>query len=101
MNKYEKMCWNELVSECLEGTSPLITSCEDSILSANERIKELAEILENHRLEVELLNNKIDDLQAYKDLSIYLVNRAGFDSIESIVSYFYSVESVFNWYHKE
>ena len=61
----------------------------------------LDEILENHRLEVELLNNKIDDLQAYKDLSIYLINRVGFDSIESIVSYFDSVESVFNYYPKK
>lgn len=42
---------------------------------SNEMLQ-LTEMLENHRLEVEFLKNKIDDLQAYKDLSIYLANSA-------------------------
>ena len=44
-------------------------------------MKELSDLLNNHRLEIEALQNKIDDLQAYKDLSIYSVNLVGFDSL--------------------
>ena len=47
-------------------------------------MKELASLLDNHRLEVEALQDKINDLQAHKDMSIYLVNTLGFDSISAI-----------------
>ena len=49
-------------------------------------MKELSHLLNNHRLEVEDLQNKIDDLQAYKDLSIYLANRKGFDSVNDAIN---------------
>ena len=55
-------------------------------------MKELSDLLNNHMLEVEGLQNKIDDLQAYKDLSIYLVNRVGFDSLPSICDFIRSNE---------
>ena len=38
-------------------------------------MKELSDLLNNHRLEIERLQDSINDLQAYKDLSIHLVNR--------------------------
>ena len=44
-------------------------------------MKELSDLLNNHRLEIEKLQGSINDLQAYKDLSIHLVNRVGFDSL--------------------
>lgn len=44
-------------------------------------MKELSYLLNNHRLEIEKLQGSINDLQAYKDLSIHLVNRVGFDSL--------------------
>tara|TARA_R110000764_G_scaffold46510_4_gene104330 strand:+ start:1419 stop:1736 length:318 start_codon:yes stop_codon:yes gene_type:complete len=60
-------------------------------------MKELSDFLNNHRLEIEALKDSIDDLQAYKDLSINLVNRVGFDSLPSICSH----ASIFNTIYKK
>ena len=49
-------------------------------------MKELADLLNNHRLEIEKLQDKIKDLQAYKDLSIYLANKKGFDSVNDAIN---------------
>jgi hypothetical protein len=50
-------------------------------------MKELSDLLNNHMLEIEALQDKIDDLKAYKDLSIYLVNMVGFDSVPNLCDY--------------
>ena len=49
-------------------------------------MKELLDLLDNHRLEVESLQDKIEDLQAYKMLSIELANRKGFDSVHEAIN---------------
>ena len=67
-------------------------------------MKQLADLLNNHRLEVETLQSnhkvevekmqdKIDDLQAYKDLSIHLAKMKGFDSVASLCEGFAIKES--------
>ena len=60
-------------------------------------MKELSDLLNNHRLEIEALQVSISDLQAYKDLSIHLVNRVGFDSLQPLCDQ----ASIFNTIYKK
>ena len=50
------------------------------IIMSKEMIQ-LADLMESHRREVELLNLELEDLRAYKALAIELANRKGFDSV--------------------
>lgn len=54
------------------------------IIMSKEMIQ-LADLIESHRREVESLNLELDDLRAYKALTIELVNRKGFDSVAAAI----------------